>query len=70
MSDVASAEPLALTDEDILQRFQRTKNQPTAHPGVKRNGASPNARTHREARWSQTRNATAEAGKTTHHAMT
>jgi uncharacterized protein (TIGR00369 family) len=29
MSDVASAEPLALTDEDILQRFQRTKNQPT-----------------------------------------
>jgi uncharacterized protein (TIGR00369 family) len=29
MSDVASAEPVALTDEDILQRFLRTKNQPT-----------------------------------------
>lgn len=29
MSDVASAEPLALTDAEILERFQRTKNQPT-----------------------------------------
>lgn len=29
MSDVASAEPVALTDEEILQRFLRTKNQPT-----------------------------------------
>ena len=29
MSDAASAEPETLTDEAILQRFQRTKNQPT-----------------------------------------
>ena len=29
MDDVASAEPLALTDEAILERFLRTKNQPT-----------------------------------------
>ena len=29
MTDVASPEPQALTDEAILARFQRTKNQPT-----------------------------------------
>jgi uncharacterized protein (TIGR00369 family) len=29
MSDVATPEPEALTDEAILQRFLRTKNQPT-----------------------------------------
>ena len=29
MSDVASPEPKVLTDDDILQRFLRTKNQPT-----------------------------------------
>ena len=29
MTDVASPEPEALTDEAILQRFLRTKNQPT-----------------------------------------
>lgn len=29
MTDVASDEPVALTDDDILQRFLRTKNQPT-----------------------------------------
>ena len=29
MADVASAEPVTLTDEAILERFQRTKNQPT-----------------------------------------
>lgn len=29
MSDVASAEPRTLTDAEILERFQRTKNQPT-----------------------------------------
>ena len=29
MSDVASEEPPALSDDDILQRFLRTKNQPT-----------------------------------------
>ena len=29
MSDVVSAEPEILTDEAILARFQRTKNQPT-----------------------------------------
>ncbi len=29
MTDVASAEPPALSDDDILQRFLRTKNQPT-----------------------------------------
>ena len=29
MTDVASDEPLSLTDEDILARFLRTKNQPT-----------------------------------------
>ena len=29
MSDVASPMPEALTDEAILERFQRTKNQPT-----------------------------------------
>ena len=29
MTDVASEEPQALTDDDILQRFLRTKNQPT-----------------------------------------
>ena len=29
MTDVASEEPKALTDDDILQRFLRTKNQPT-----------------------------------------
>jgi uncharacterized protein (TIGR00369 family) len=29
MTDAASAEPEALTDEAILQRFLRTKNQPT-----------------------------------------
>ena len=29
MTDVASGEPPALTDDDILQRFLRTKNQPT-----------------------------------------
>lgn len=29
MTDVANAEPEALTDEAILQRFLRTKNQPT-----------------------------------------
>ena len=29
MSDVASPEPQALTDEAILERFQRSKNQPT-----------------------------------------
>ena len=29
MTDVASREPEALTDEAILERFQRTKNQPT-----------------------------------------
>ena len=29
MVDVASDEPLALTDEAILERFLRTKNQPT-----------------------------------------
>jgi uncharacterized protein (TIGR00369 family) len=29
MSDVASPDPEALTDEAILQRFLRTKNQPT-----------------------------------------
>jgi uncharacterized protein (TIGR00369 family) len=29
MTDVASPEPQALTDEAILERFQRTKNQPT-----------------------------------------
>ena len=29
MEDVASAEPLVLTDEAILERFHRTKNQPT-----------------------------------------
>jgi uncharacterized protein (TIGR00369 family) len=29
VTDVASEEPPALTDDDILQRFLRTKNQPT-----------------------------------------
>ena len=29
MTDVASDEPKALSDDDILQRFLRTKNQPT-----------------------------------------
>ena len=29
MSDIASAEPQTLTDAEILERFQRTKNQPT-----------------------------------------
>ena len=29
MTDVAPEEPPALTDDDILQRFLRTKNQPT-----------------------------------------
>ena len=29
MTDVASSEPQALTDEEILGRFLRTKNQPT-----------------------------------------
>ncbi|MDB5418363.1 MAG: hypothetical protein JWP50_1782 [Phenylobacterium sp.] len=29
MTDVANAEPEALTDAAILERFQRTKNQPT-----------------------------------------
>ena len=29
MTDVASEEPKALSDDDILQRFLRTKNQPT-----------------------------------------
>jgi uncharacterized protein (TIGR00369 family) len=29
LTDVASDEPGALTDDDILQRFLRTKNQPT-----------------------------------------
>lgn len=29
MSDVASGEPPTLTDEAILQRFSRTRNQPT-----------------------------------------
>ena len=29
MTDVASEEPKSLTDDDILQRFLRTKNQPT-----------------------------------------
>jgi uncharacterized protein (TIGR00369 family) len=29
LTDVASDEPLSLTDEDILARFLRTKNQPT-----------------------------------------
>jgi uncharacterized protein (TIGR00369 family) len=29
LTDVASDEPQTLTDEAILQRFQRTKNQPT-----------------------------------------
>jgi uncharacterized protein (TIGR00369 family) len=29
LSDVAAAEPAALSDEDILARFLRTKNQPT-----------------------------------------
>ena len=29
MTDVAATEPEALTDEAILARFQRTKNQPT-----------------------------------------
>ena len=29
MTDVAAAEPQSLTDEEILARFQRTKNQPT-----------------------------------------
>ena len=29
MTDVASEVPKALTDDDILQRFLRTKNQPT-----------------------------------------
>jgi uncharacterized protein (TIGR00369 family) len=29
VSDVASEEPPALSDDDILQRFLRTKNQPT-----------------------------------------
>ena len=29
MTDVAAEEPKALTDDDILQRFLRTKNQPT-----------------------------------------
>jgi len=29
LTDVASDEPVALTDDDILQRFLRTKNQPT-----------------------------------------
>ena len=29
MTDVAAGEPQALTDEAILQRFLRTKNQPT-----------------------------------------
>ncbi len=29
MSDVSAPEPQALTDEDILARFLRTKNQPT-----------------------------------------
>ena len=29
MTDAAAAEPQGLTDEDILARFQRTKNQPT-----------------------------------------
>ena len=29
MTDVASAEPATLTDQEILERFQRTKNQPT-----------------------------------------
>jgi uncharacterized protein (TIGR00369 family) len=29
VTDVASEEPKALTDDDILQRFLRTKNQPT-----------------------------------------
>jgi uncharacterized protein (TIGR00369 family) len=29
VTDVASAEPPALSDDDILQRFLRTKNQPT-----------------------------------------
>jgi uncharacterized protein (TIGR00369 family) len=29
MTDVASPEPQALTDEEILARFLRTKNQPT-----------------------------------------
>ena len=29
MSDVAADEPKPLTDDDILQRFLRTKNQPT-----------------------------------------
>jgi uncharacterized protein (TIGR00369 family) len=29
LTDVAAAEPAALSDEDILARFLRTKNQPT-----------------------------------------
>src|ERR1700749_3874955 len=29
MDDVASAEPVTLTDDAILERFQRTRNQPT-----------------------------------------
>lgn len=29
MTDTAAAEPQSLTDEDILARFQRSKNQPT-----------------------------------------
>lgn len=29
MTDAASSEPQELTDDDILQRFLRTKNQPT-----------------------------------------
>src|SRR6201994_1786562 len=29
MDDVAAAEPVALTDEAILERFLRSKNQPT-----------------------------------------
>ncbi len=29
MSDIASDAPLALTDDEILQRFLRSKNQPT-----------------------------------------
>lgn len=29
MTDVANAEPATLTDQEILERFQRTRNQPT-----------------------------------------
>ena len=29
MTDIAADAPLALTDEEVLQRFLRTKNQPT-----------------------------------------